>query len=53
MRSFFYLLLLGVFLGTAALVQVPDRDLARAVLTPDRYSTIEVHRWDYGGRPDQ
>ena len=38
------------WLGTAVLVQAASRDAARAVLIPDRYSEIEVHRWDFGGR---
>ena len=39
------------WLGTAALVRAQDPDAARAVLTPDRYAGIEVHDWDFGGRP--
>jgi len=39
------------WLGTAALVRAPDPDTARACLTPDRYATIEVHNWQFGGRP--
>jgi hypothetical protein len=39
------------WLGTAALVEAPDPDTARAVLTPDRYAGIEVHDWQFGGRP--
>ncbi|MFI6897741.1 YciI family protein [Streptomyces sp. NPDC050256] len=38
------------WLGTAALIQAPDPDTARAVLTPDRYAGIEVHTWEFGGR---
>ncbi len=38
------------WLGTAALVQAPAPDAARAVLTPDRYAHIEVHTWQFGGR---
>lgn len=38
------------WLGTAALIQAPDPDTARAVLTPGRYAAIEVHAWDFGGR---
>ncbi|MFE7463910.1 YciI family protein [Streptomyces sp. NPDC057499] len=41
----------GTWLGTAALVQAPDPGAARAVLTPDRYADIEVHNWQFGGRP--
>ncbi len=40
----------AAWLGTAALVRAPDADTARAVLTPDRYADIEVHRWQFGGR---
>ncbi len=39
------------WLGTAALVRAPDADTARALLTPDRYVDIEVHDWQFGGRP--
>jgi uncharacterized protein YciI len=39
------------WLGTGALLQAPDRDTARALLTPDRYAAIEVHNWQPGGRP--
>ena len=38
------------WLGTAALVRAPDPDAARASLTPARYSAVEVHRWQFGGR---
>ncbi|GAA2125750.1 YciI family protein [Actinomadura napierensis] len=38
------------WLGTAALIQAPDPDAARAVLTPDRYAAIDVHPWEFGGR---
>lgn len=41
----------ATWLGTAALVQAPDPDMARAILTPDRYADIEVHNWQSGGRP--
>ena len=39
------------WLGTAVLAQAPDPGTARAILTPDRYADIEVHNWDFGGRP--
>ncbi|MFJ4467127.1 YciI family protein [Streptomyces sp. NPDC089424] len=39
------------WLGTAALVRAPDPETARALLTPDRYADIEVHNWQFGGRP--
>lgn len=40
-----------VWLGTAALVRAPDLDTARGVLAADQYAAIEVHRWQFGGRP--
>jgi uncharacterized protein len=40
------------WLGTAVLIQAPDPTGALAVLTADRYADIEVHAWDYGGRPE-
>ncbi|MFD7994828.1 YciI family protein [Streptomyces mexicanus] len=39
------------WLGTAALLRAQDPHTARAILTPDRYSAIEVHNWQSGGRP--
>ena len=39
------------WLGTAALVRAADPDTARAILTPNRYAVIEVHDWQFGGRP--
>ncbi|MGH3357921.1 MAG: hypothetical protein ACRDO7_03900 [Nocardioidaceae bacterium] len=39
------------WLGTAALVPAPDPDTARAMLTPDRYTDVDVHTWQFGGRP--
>jgi uncharacterized protein len=42
----------GIWLGTAALVRASDPDEARAVLTADRYAGIEVHNWEFGGRPE-
>ncbi|MFE7889874.1 YciI family protein [Streptomyces sp. NPDC057412] len=39
------------WLGTAALLRAPDPEAARAVLTPGRYADIEVHNWQFGGRP--
>jgi uncharacterized protein YciI len=41
----------AAWLGTAVLVRAPDLDTARAVLTPDRYASVEVHDWQFGGRP--
>jgi uncharacterized protein len=41
----------STWLGTAVLVRAPDPDAARSVLTRDRYADIEVHNWQFGGRP--
>lgn len=41
----------ATWLGTAVLLRAPDPDTARAVLTPDRYAAVEVHNWQFGGRP--
>jgi uncharacterized protein len=41
----------ATWLGTAALLRAPDPDKARAILTPDGYAAIEVHSWQFGGRP--
>jgi uncharacterized protein len=41
----------ATWLGTAVLVRAPDPDAARAILTPGRYADIEVHNWEFGGRP--
>jgi uncharacterized protein YciI len=39
------------WLGTAALVRATDPHTARGILTPDRYADVEVHNWQFGGRP--
>ena len=39
------------WLGTAALVRAADTETARAVLSPGAYADIEVHNWQFGGRP--
>ncbi|MFJ3895867.1 MULTISPECIES: YciI family protein [unclassified Streptomyces] len=39
------------WLGTAALLRAPDPESAGSVLTRDRYADIEVHNWQFGGRP--
>jgi uncharacterized protein len=39
------------WLGTAVLVRATDPDSARAVLARDLYADIEVHNWQFGGRP--
>jgi uncharacterized protein len=41
----------ATWLGTALLIRAPDPDKARSVLTRDRYADIEVHSWQFGGRP--
>jgi uncharacterized protein YciI len=41
----------ATWLGTAMLVRTRDPDAARAILTRDRYAAIEVHNWQFGGRP--
>ena len=40
----------AAWLGTAALVAAAESAAARAVLTADRYASVEVHRWTFGGR---
>jgi hypothetical protein len=39
------------WLGTAALLRAPDPQTARSILAPDLYADIEVHNWQFGGRP--
>ena len=39
------------WLGTAVLLRAPHLDTARAVLTADRYASVEVRDWEFGGRP--
>jgi uncharacterized protein len=41
----------SAWLGTAALVRAAGPRAARAVLTESRYADIEVHAWQFGGRP--
>ncbi len=43
----------ATWLGTAVLVRARDPDTARAFLTPDRYAGVEVHSWQFGGRPSR
>ncbi|KUL23949.1 YciI family protein [Actinoplanes awajinensis] len=38
------------WLGTALLIAAPGPDEACAVLTRERYDSIEVHCWTFGGR---
>ncbi|QJT06077.1 YciI family protein [Streptomyces asoensis] len=37
--------------GAAVLLRASDPESARAVLVPDRYAAVEVHDWQFGGRP--
>jgi len=41
----------ATWLGTAVLIRARDSDTARSILTADRYADIEVHSWQFGGRP--
>ena len=41
----------AMWLGTAVLLRAADPAAARSILTPDRYAAIEVHTWQFGGRP--
>jgi hypothetical protein len=41
----------ATWLGTAVLIRSPDPNAARAVLSPDHYAAVEVHNWQFGGRP--
>jgi uncharacterized protein YciI len=41
----------SAWLGTAVLVSAPDPDTARAFLAAEGYADIEVHNWQFGGRP--
>lgn len=38
------------WLGTAVLLRAESADSARAVLAPEPYDVVEVHRWQFGGR---
>ena len=41
----------ATWLGTAVLIRARSAELAGAVLTESRYASIEVHDWQFGGRP--
>ncbi len=41
----------SAWLGTAVLVEMPDRAAAEAVLAGGPYERVEVHTWFFGGRP--
>ena len=40
-----------VVLGAAVLLEAPHADAAREVLPDGRYVGVEVHQWQFGGRP--
>jgi hypothetical protein len=40
------------WLGSAVLLRAADPDAARAVLTESAYAQLEVHLWQFGGRPE-
>ena len=42
----------SLVLGAAVLLEAPDADGARGVLSADRYAGIEVYQWRFGGRPN-
>ena len=41
----------AVVLGAAVLLEADSEHAARETLSPDRYVGIEIHRWEFGGRP--
>jgi uncharacterized protein len=41
----------ATWLGTAVLLNASTPDEARAVLTESAYAQVEVHPWQFGGRP--
>lgn len=41
----------SALVGAAVLLEASSADDARAVLSADRYVGIEVHQWQFGGRP--
>ena len=42
----------SLVLGAAVLLEAPHAAGAREVLSADRYAGIEVHEWQFGGRPN-
>jgi uncharacterized protein len=40
----------SLVLGAAVLLEAIDADRARELLDPHRYTGIEVHQWQFGGR---
>ncbi|RVU20002.1 hypothetical protein EOT10_28805 [Streptomyces antnestii] len=41
----------SIWVGTAVLLRAADPDTARGVLAADTYASVEVHDWQFGGRP--
>lgn len=39
------------WLGTAVLLRAADPEIARSILPAERYAVVEVHNWQFGGRP--
>ncbi len=37
--------------GAAMLLEATSADAAQRILSADRFAAVEVHRWDFGGRP--
>jgi uncharacterized protein YciI len=42
----------SMVVGAAVLLQAASAGAAQQVLSPDRFASIEVHQWDFGGRSD-
>lgn len=42
----------SMVLGAAVLLQASSAGAAQQVLSPERFASIEVHQWDFGGRSD-
>lgn len=38
-------------LGAAVVLEVPSAEAPRKALSPDNFASIEVHQWEFGGRP--
>jgi uncharacterized protein YciI len=41
----------NIWLGTAALLEASGTEEATALIAGGSYASVEVYRWDYGGRP--
>jgi hypothetical protein len=42
----------AAWLGTAVLLRARTAEEASSILTASRYAAVEVHAWQFGGRPD-